>query len=80
MPKRPPNIAILARNGSSSPIAATRAGPRCASRDLPPYLPKAFVAIEDRRFYSHLGIDPLGIGRALLRNVAAAAACRAARP
>ena len=37
--------------------------------DLPPYLPKAFVAIEDRRFYSHFGIDPLGISRALLRDV-----------
>ena len=29
--------------------------------DLPPYLPKAFVAIEDRRFYSHFGVDPIGI-------------------
>ena len=29
---------------------------------LPPYLPKAFIAIEDRRFYSHFGIDPIGIG------------------
>ena len=36
---------------------------------MPPYLPKAFVAIEDRRFYDHLGIDPVGIARALYRNV-----------
>ncbi len=36
---------------------------------MPPYLPKAFVAIEDRRFYSHWGVDPLGIVRALARNV-----------
>ncbi len=28
------------------------------------------MAIEDRRFYSHCGIDPMGVGRALLRNVA----------
>ncbi len=32
-------------------------------------LPKAFVAIEDRRFYSHWGVDPLGIFRAVVRNV-----------
>ncbi len=36
---------------------------------LPPYLPKAFIAIEDRRFYSHRGVDPFGIGRAALANV-----------
>ena len=37
--------------------------------ELPPYLPKAFVAIEDKRFYSHYGIDPVGIARAVVRDV-----------
>jgi penicillin-binding protein 1A len=36
---------------------------------LNPLTPAAFVAIEDRRFYSHWGIDPRGIGRALLANL-----------
>jgi penicillin-binding protein 1A len=40
-------------------------------KELPPYLPKAFIAIEDRRFYSHFGIDPIGIGRAIFRNITA---------
>ncbi|MFX8141497.1 biosynthetic peptidoglycan transglycosylase, partial [Acinetobacter baumannii] len=31
----------------------------------------AFIAIEDRRFYHHWGVDPWGIGRAMFRNVAA---------
>ena len=39
-------------------------------QDLPPYLPKAFIAIEDRRFYSHFGIDPVGIVRAVANNLA----------
>ena len=40
-----------------------------ALKDLPPYLPKAFLAIEDRRFYAHYGVDPMGVGRAVVANV-----------
>ena len=32
-------------------------------------MPKAFIAIEDRRFYSHYGVDPIGIARAVVANV-----------
>ena len=35
---------------------------------LPDYVPGAFVAIEDRRFYSHLGVDPWAISRAAMAN------------
>ena len=38
-------------------------------KELPPYLPRAFIAIEDRRFYRHHGIDPLGLARAAFANV-----------
>src|SRR5256885_10035801 len=38
-------------------------------KKLNPLTPAAFVAIEDRRFYSHWGIDPRGIGRAMLANM-----------
>ncbi len=38
---------------------------------LPKYVPAALIAIEDRRFYSHWGVDPIGIARALTRNVEA---------
>ncbi len=39
--------------------------------ELPPALPAAAVAVEDRRFYSHFGIDLLGIARAALVNLRA---------
>ena len=46
-------------------------GERLKLEDMPPYLPAAFVAMEDRRFYSHNGIDPVGLTRALLRDLRA---------
>ena len=69
VPKRPPNIAILADDGTLLANRGDTGGAAIHLQDLPPYLPQAFIAIEDRRFRSHWGIDPLGIGRAVLRNV-----------
>jgi len=69
IPKRPPTIEITGLDGS---VLATRGelpGANVSLKDLPPYLPKAFIAIEDRRFYSHHGVDPLGIARAAVANV-----------
>ncbi|WP_443029185.1 PBP1A family penicillin-binding protein [Spirulina sp. CS-785/01] len=37
--------------------------------DFSPYLPKAAIASEDSRYYWHLGVDPLGIARAVVINV-----------
>ncbi|MDH4035858.1 MAG: PBP1A family penicillin-binding protein [Candidatus Krumholzibacteria bacterium] len=36
--------------------------------DLPPYLVDAFIAIEDRKFYTHWGVDMFGIARAVVIN------------
>ena len=36
--------------------------------DLPAYVPNAFIAIEDRRFREHFGIDPIGMARAGVRQ------------
>ncbi|MBF0421821.1 MAG: PBP1A family penicillin-binding protein [Magnetococcales bacterium] len=40
-------------------------------KDVPPMLVKAFLAVEDSRFYEHFGIDPVGIARAAFANLAA---------
>lgn len=51
-------------------LAAPRAqhGEDIKLKDLPKHVPQAFIAIEDRRFYTHWGIDPRGILRAVWTN------------
>ncbi|WP_024509457.1 PBP1A family penicillin-binding protein [Bradyrhizobium sp. ARR65] len=69
IPKRPPTIEIVGLDGTVLAQRGEMAGANVALKDLPPYLPKAFIAIEDRRFYSHFGIDPFGILRAAVANL-----------
>src|SRR5262245_54944259 len=68
VPKRPPTIEIVGLNGR---VLATRGdmGAAVPIKELPAYLPNAFIAVEDRRFYSHHGLDPVGVARALVANV-----------
>jgi penicillin-binding protein 1A len=69
VPKRPPNIAILGADGALLANRGDTGGAAIHLAELPAYTPKAFIAIEDRRFYSHWGLDPLGILRAVARNI-----------
>jgi penicillin-binding protein 1A len=68
IPRRPPNIAILGADGSLLANRGDTGGAAIRLEELPPFLPRAFIAIEDRRFYSHWGVDPIGIVRALVNN------------
>ena len=68
IPRRPPSIQILAMDGKPLAIRGEGNGSALTLKDMPPYLPKAFLAIEDRRFYQHRGIDPVGLVRALAAN------------
>lgn len=69
IPERPPNVKIVSVNGSVLANRGTTGGEALALEDMSPYIPQAVMAIEDRRFYSHFGIDPLGLGRAIVTNV-----------
>lgn len=68
-PIAPPQITLLASDGT--PIA--RSGAMVAEpvdlSKLPDHVPNAFIAIEDRRFHSHWGVDPRGIARAAWTGV-----------
>lgn len=69
-PANAPGLTILAADGE--PIARWGAimGEPVDVSQLPPHVGQAFVAIEDQRFFRHIGIDPWGIGRAMVRNLA----------
>ena len=69
IPDRPPNIKILAVNGDAIANRGMTGGEALSLENMSPYIPQAVIAIEDRRFYSHFGIDPLGLARAMLTNV-----------
>jgi penicillin-binding protein 1A len=69
IPKRPPSVLILGDNGATLATRGDMGGAAVPIGELPDYAPNAFIAIEDRRFYSHHGVDPLGITRALVADV-----------
>ena len=67
-PIAPPQITLLSADGT--PIARNGAvydEPVDVDR-LPDHVVNAFLATEDRRFYSHWGIDPRGLARATVNN------------
>lgn len=69
--ERRPTVTILAADGGEIYRAGDLVTETVILKDLPPHLIQAVLATEDRRFYRHFGIDPIGLGRAMLRNIRA---------
>ena len=69
VPKRPPNIAILADDGTLIANRGDSGGPAVRLIDLPPYLPKAFIAIEDGAFIPMSASTRSALARAFLRDI-----------
>jgi penicillin-binding protein 1B len=73
---REPTIIESVAHGRSVEVARLygvdwRITPLVSVESLPPHVPAAFLAAEDVRFRHHFGIDPIGMARALMRNVRA---------
>jgi penicillin-binding protein 1A len=68
---RQPSITYLDRNGALIAVRGTQQAPPADLDALPDYVPAAFIAIEDRRFYHHPGFDPIGMSRAMVSNMRA---------
>jgi len=68
---RPPAVTLLAADGSLVRGGGPAVGLAVVPGRVPRHLVDAVLAIEDRRFFEHAGIDPRGLGRALVANLAA---------
>jgi penicillin-binding protein 1A len=64
----PPNLTILARGGEFIGERGMRRA-YVPYKEIPPYLVKAVLATEDRRFFYHFGLDPVGLARAASTNM-----------
>lgn len=67
--QRGPTAALLATDGAFIASYGELRGQMTTVAQMPPHLPRAVIAIEDRRFYEHGGIDPWGVARAIFVNV-----------
>ena len=61
----PQSTLVLARDGTAIGEIGRQLRTSVALRTLPRWLPAAFVAVEDKRFYQHNGVDVVGIAGAL---------------
>ncbi len=72
IPDRPPNVRIVAVNGQLVANRGMTGGEAVGLHEMSPFIPQAVMAIEDRRFHSHFGVDPIGLARAVVTNIAGA--------
>jgi penicillin-binding protein 1A len=66
-----PSIAYLDVTGAVLDVRGAPDAPPVQLDKLPPYVPAAFIAIEDRKFYRHWGFDIEGLLRAAYENARA---------
>jgi penicillin-binding protein 1A len=66
--ERRPSLTFVDARGDTVATYGDLFGGLVRLEDMPPWLPMAVLATEDRRFYSHFGVDLRGIARAAVTN------------
>lgn len=70
-PNRPVSVQIVDRYGRDVLVRGASSAPRVKLAQLPPHVPAAVLATEDKRFRTHVGVDPYGLTRAMVVNLKA---------
>jgi penicillin-binding protein 1A len=70
-------IVVRARDGSEIVSLGPSYGQWLDAEEIPQVMKDAMVAVEDRRFYSHIGVDPLGLARAIWVSLRSESSVRA---
>ena len=68
-PNRPVSVQIVDRYGRDVLVRGASSAPKVKLSELPPHVPAAVLATEDKRFKAHVGIDPYGLTRAMAVNL-----------
>ncbi|RYM14966.1 PBP1A family penicillin-binding protein [Sphingobium cupriresistens] len=68
-PIAPPSISLTSADGHLIARRGAVIDRPVTMAELPAHVPQAFMAIEDRRFMTHWGVDPRGIARAMWHNL-----------
>jgi penicillin-binding protein 1A len=68
---RRPSLTLQDRSGRVIASFGDLVGEKLRLKEFSPFLPAAVVAVEDRRFWHHTGIDPIGLLRAAWVNLTA---------
>ena len=71
--QRPISVQIVDRLGRDVLVRGATVAPRVNLEELPFHIPLIVTAVEDRRFYNHIGIDPEALLRAMAANIKAGA-------
>ncbi len=67
--ERQPSITYVDIKGRQIAVRGAAYAPPVHVDELPPHLVDAVLSIEDRRFYYHFGVDPIGLARAMFTNL-----------
>jgi penicillin-binding protein 1A len=69
--QRRPSVTLQSADGALLATQGDLFGETLRLRDMPAHLPAALLAIEDRRFHAHFGLDLIGLARAAYSNYTA---------
>jgi len=71
--QRPVSVQVVDRQGRDILVRGATVAPRVKIDQLPFHIPLVMLAVEDRRYFSHIGVDPEALTRAIVANIKAGA-------